>query len=112
MWPIEARCAPIANNYFTVAINRIGTVSTLTLLEKNCLIAFTSALSLDEHCQVFISYKGGRGRDVRSRCGTKALLFLFSESEIRGLKCFCQKDLRGDILLQIHVMIHILHLRK
>ena len=33
MWPIEARCASIANNYFTVAINRIGTVSTLTLLE-------------------------------------------------------------------------------
>lgn len=28
MWPIEARCASIANNYFTVAINRIGTVST------------------------------------------------------------------------------------
>ena len=27
MWPIEARCASIANNYFTVAINRIGTVS-------------------------------------------------------------------------------------
>lgn len=25
MWPIEARCASIANNYFTVAINRIGT---------------------------------------------------------------------------------------
>lgn len=25
MWPIEARCAAIANNYFTVAINRIGT---------------------------------------------------------------------------------------
>ena len=29
MWPIEARCASIANNYFTVAINRIGTVSVL-----------------------------------------------------------------------------------
>ena len=27
MWPIEARCAAIANNYFTVAINRVGTVS-------------------------------------------------------------------------------------
>ena len=27
MWPIEARCAAIANNYYTVAINRIGTVS-------------------------------------------------------------------------------------
>ncbi|XP_068680495.1 beta-ureidopropionase-like [Montipora foliosa] len=25
MWPIEARCASIANNYFTVAINRVGT---------------------------------------------------------------------------------------
>ncbi|XP_074635265.1 beta-ureidopropionase-like [Acropora palmata] len=25
MWPIEARCAAIANNYYTVAINRIGT---------------------------------------------------------------------------------------
>ncbi|XP_068680494.1 beta-ureidopropionase-like [Montipora foliosa] len=24
-WPIEARCASIANNYFTVAINRVGT---------------------------------------------------------------------------------------
>ncbi|MEE2645456.1 MAG: nitrilase-related carbon-nitrogen hydrolase [Myxococcota bacterium] len=27
LWPIEARCAAIANNYFTVAINRIGTES-------------------------------------------------------------------------------------
>lgn len=25
LWPIEARCASIANNYFTAAINRIGT---------------------------------------------------------------------------------------
>jgi beta-ureidopropionase len=25
MWPIEARCAAIANSYFTVGINRIGT---------------------------------------------------------------------------------------
>ncbi|XP_046840620.1 beta-ureidopropionase-like [Xenia sp. Carnegie-2017] len=25
MWPIEARCAAIANNYFVVAINRVGT---------------------------------------------------------------------------------------
>ncbi len=25
LWPIEARCAAIANNYYTVAINRIGT---------------------------------------------------------------------------------------
>ena len=25
LWPIEARCASIANNYFTVATNRIGT---------------------------------------------------------------------------------------
>jgi len=27
LWPIEARCASIANNYFSVAINRIGTES-------------------------------------------------------------------------------------
>jgi len=27
LWPIEARCAAIANNYFTVGINRIGTES-------------------------------------------------------------------------------------
>jgi beta-ureidopropionase len=27
LWPIEARCAAIANNYFTAAINRIGTES-------------------------------------------------------------------------------------
>ena len=27
MWPIEARNAAIANHYFTVAINRVGTVS-------------------------------------------------------------------------------------
>jgi beta-ureidopropionase len=27
MWPIEARCAAIANNYFVVGINRVGTVS-------------------------------------------------------------------------------------
>ncbi|GIQ81065.1 hypothetical protein KIPB_001965 [Kipferlia bialata] len=25
VWPIEARCAAIANNFFTVAINRVGT---------------------------------------------------------------------------------------
>lgn len=25
LWPIEARCAAIANNYFTIGINRIGT---------------------------------------------------------------------------------------
>lgn len=25
LWPIEARCAAIANNYFTLSINRIGT---------------------------------------------------------------------------------------
>ncbi|XP_035737471.1 beta-ureidopropionase-like [Vespa mandarinia] len=25
LWPIEARCAAIANNYFTCAINRVGT---------------------------------------------------------------------------------------
>jgi len=25
MWPIEARCAAIANNYYTFAINRVGT---------------------------------------------------------------------------------------
>ena len=27
LWPIEARCASIANNYFTAGINRIGTES-------------------------------------------------------------------------------------
>jgi beta-ureidopropionase len=27
LWPIEARCASIANNYFSAAINRIGTES-------------------------------------------------------------------------------------
>lgn len=27
LWPIEARCAAIANNYFTAGINRIGTES-------------------------------------------------------------------------------------
>jgi len=32
MWPIEARNAAIANNYFTCAINRVGTVcNSLTL---------------------------------------------------------------------------------
>ena len=25
MWPIEARCGAIANHYFSVAINRVGT---------------------------------------------------------------------------------------
>lgn len=34
MWPIEARCAAIANSYFTCAINRVGTVSFETFL--NC----------------------------------------------------------------------------
>lgn len=28
LWPIEARCAAIANHYFTCAINRVGTVRT------------------------------------------------------------------------------------
>jgi beta-ureidopropionase len=27
MWPIEARCAAIANSYFACAINRVGTES-------------------------------------------------------------------------------------
>lgn len=27
LWPIEARCAAIANNYFTASINRVGTES-------------------------------------------------------------------------------------
>jgi len=27
MWPIEARCAAIANHYYTCAINRVGPVS-------------------------------------------------------------------------------------
>jgi len=27
LWPVEARCAAIANGYFTVAINRVGTES-------------------------------------------------------------------------------------
>ena len=27
LWPIEARCAAVANSYFTCAINRVGTVS-------------------------------------------------------------------------------------
>ena len=31
MWPIEARCAAIANSYFTCAINRIGTVCQLSV---------------------------------------------------------------------------------
>ena len=26
LWPIEARCAAVANHYFTCAINRVGTV--------------------------------------------------------------------------------------
>ena len=79
MWPIEARCASIANNYFTVAINRIGTVSTLTLLETK--------LSHYIHICLFIGgisssfYLLREGRDVRPRCGTKALPFLFRESE-------------------------------
>jgi beta-ureidopropionase len=29
LWPIEARNAAIANSYFTVAINRVGTVSSI-----------------------------------------------------------------------------------
>ena len=31
MWPIEARCAAIANSYFTVATNRVGIVSNICL---------------------------------------------------------------------------------
>lgn len=27
IWPIEARCAAVANSYFTAAINRVGSVS-------------------------------------------------------------------------------------
>jgi hypothetical protein len=38
MWPIEARCAAIANNYFVVGINRVGTVSRMTT-KKECFKA-------------------------------------------------------------------------
>jgi beta-ureidopropionase len=41
LWPIEARCAAIANNYFTAAINRIGTESFPN--------AFTSGDGKDAH---------------------------------------------------------------
>jgi beta-ureidopropionase len=41
LWPIEARCASIANNYFTLAINRIGTESFPN--------AFTSGDGRDAH---------------------------------------------------------------
>ncbi len=34
LWPIEARNAAIANSYFTVAINRVGTVSHI-LIDSN-----------------------------------------------------------------------------
>ena len=30
MWGIEARCAAIANHYFSCSINRVGTVSIYT----------------------------------------------------------------------------------
>ena len=41
LWPIEARCASIANNYFTAAINRIGT--------EHFPNAFTSGDGKDAH---------------------------------------------------------------
>ncbi len=41
LWPIEARCAAIANNYFTLGINRIGT--------ERFPNAFTSGDGRDAH---------------------------------------------------------------
>jgi beta-ureidopropionase len=41
MWPIEARCAAIANNYFTANINRIGT--------ETFPNAFTSGNGKEQH---------------------------------------------------------------
>ena len=39
LWPIEARCAAIANGYFTVGINRVGTVRKMHAhYEEICLI--------------------------------------------------------------------------
>jgi len=40
MWPIEARNAAIANNYFTCAINRVGTVCVPSTL--SCIHMYTS----------------------------------------------------------------------
>ena len=31
LWSIEARCAAIANNYYTFAINRVGTVNIIII---------------------------------------------------------------------------------
>lgn len=39
MWPIEARCAAIANHYFTCAINRVGTVY-ISILPSRMYTAF------------------------------------------------------------------------
>jgi beta-ureidopropionase len=41
LWPIEARCAAIANNYFTASINRIGT--------ETFPNAFTSGNGKEQH---------------------------------------------------------------
>ena len=91
MWPIEARCASIANNYFTVAINRIGTVSTLTLLETKLSHYIHICLVIGWTSSGF--YLLQEGRDVRPRCGNKALLFLFRESETWGLKMLLSERL-------------------
>jgi hypothetical protein len=48
MWPIEARNAAIANHYFTVAINRVGTVSRRmgnSLLYSNMFVNILQILS-------------------------------------------------------------------
>lgn len=47
MWPIEARCAAIANNYFVVAINRVGTVGSVAW------VVFCMYILISNTCTIF-----------------------------------------------------------
>lgn len=53
MWPIEARCAAIANNYYTVAINRIGTVSGTLCFYKTSWNSVGRLWEIEKRCYMF-----------------------------------------------------------
>ena len=54
LWPIEARCAAIANNYFTASINRIGTETfpNALPLAMEALLTTTLVISMDQAISV------------------------------------------------------------
>ena len=75
MWPIEARCAAIANHYFTCAINRIGTVCNLwrhmgfVAVFKNicCIFILRSRERCDMH-NAFLPQVDNAARETAVTC--------------------------------------------